>query len=221
MTLRTLAVTFVLVVAPAASAAPCAGFVDVDSTDAACPSVDWLRNRAITLGCSVPNSYCPIDPVIRLSMAAFLNRLGLALTDDVRYADATNASLDPDNPPATLCATTAAAITSYPRQADVVAAFSAQAGGTLANVDVRIVQSTDGGATWTPLTTHPAVTGGVQRWIDAATSRHGIPLAVGGTYRFGVAVSRSTSAASTGDLGSWTCQVKAVLRHRSGTSAPF
>jgi hypothetical protein len=38
--------------AQAAGAAPCAGFTDVDSTDAFCPNVEWLKNRAITLGCT-------------------------------------------------------------------------------------------------------------------------------------------------------------------------
>lgn len=60
-------------------AAPCAGFTDVDDTSPAhapfCANVEWIRNRGITLGCA-PGLYCPDDPVTRLQMAAFLNRLG-------------------------------------------------------------------------------------------------------------------------------------------------
>ena len=63
----------------AATAAPCAGFTDVDTDDPAkapfCNSVEWMKNRAITLGCS-STLYCPDDYVTRLQMAAFIYRLG-------------------------------------------------------------------------------------------------------------------------------------------------
>jgi hypothetical protein len=40
--------------------------------------VTWLKSRNVTLGCAA-NLYCPNDAVSRLSMAAFLNRLGNTL----------------------------------------------------------------------------------------------------------------------------------------------
>ena len=62
-----------------ASAAPCAGFTDVDTEDPTkapfCTSVEWMKNRAITLGCT-STLYCPDDYVTRLQMAAFMYRLG-------------------------------------------------------------------------------------------------------------------------------------------------
>jgi hypothetical protein len=69
---------FTLAPAPDANAAPCAGFTDVDDTSAFCPNVEWMKNRGITLGCA-PGLYCPSDPVSRLAMAAFMNRLGTYL----------------------------------------------------------------------------------------------------------------------------------------------
>lgn len=63
-------------------AAPCAGFGDVDDSSQFCVNVEWLKSRNITLGCSLSSGggslprYCPNDPVSRLAMAAFLNRLG-------------------------------------------------------------------------------------------------------------------------------------------------
>ena len=39
-----------------ASAASCAGFVDVDDASAFCANVTWIRNRGITLGCTA-NQY--------------------------------------------------------------------------------------------------------------------------------------------------------------------
>ena len=61
--------------APAAQAAPCAGFDDVDDASAFCGNVAWLKNRAITLGCTPATNYCPGAPVSRLAMAAFLKEL--------------------------------------------------------------------------------------------------------------------------------------------------
>ena len=64
----------------AASAAPCAGFTDVDDTSPFCGNVTFLRNRGVTLGCNTAGTlYCPGDPVSRLAMAAFMNRLADAL----------------------------------------------------------------------------------------------------------------------------------------------
>src|SRR5512134_17179 len=65
----------VIVWSPSSNAAPCAGFTDVDTSSSFCTNVAWIKNRNITLGCTA-TLYCPNDPVTRLQMAAFLNRLG-------------------------------------------------------------------------------------------------------------------------------------------------
>ena len=59
-----------------ASAAPCAGFTDVQDSSGFCIHIEWLKNRAITLGCTA-TQYCPADFVRRDQMAAFLYRLGV------------------------------------------------------------------------------------------------------------------------------------------------
>ena len=74
---RALAVLVALVALPA-SAAPCAGFVDVDDSSPFCANVVWMKTRSITLGCAA-NLYCPNDAVSRLAISAFLNRLGDAV----------------------------------------------------------------------------------------------------------------------------------------------
>jgi hypothetical protein len=56
------------------------GFTDVQDTDTICNSVQWLRNRQITVGCTSTTEYCPLNAVTRGSMALFLNRLGNAIT---------------------------------------------------------------------------------------------------------------------------------------------
>ena len=60
-------------------AAPCGGFTDVDDANPAhapfCDSVEWMKLRNITLGCTA-TLYCPDTLVTRLQMAAFMFRLG-------------------------------------------------------------------------------------------------------------------------------------------------
>lgn len=68
-------VTALMFGAAAAQAAPCAGFTDVEDTSGFCSSIAWMKNRAITLGCTA-TEYCPDAFVRRDHMAAFLYRLG-------------------------------------------------------------------------------------------------------------------------------------------------
>ena len=72
---RLAAGVFVCVLSGVVHAAPCAGFTDVDDANAFCTSIAWMKNRAITLGCTA-TEYCPADFVRRDQMAAFMYRLG-------------------------------------------------------------------------------------------------------------------------------------------------
>ena len=72
-----------------ATAQQCVGFSDVLVSGGSCPGVEWIKNRGITSGCPTPpgqppgSYYCPNDAVSRLAMAAFMQRLGKALTVEV------------------------------------------------------------------------------------------------------------------------------------------
>ena len=94
-----------LLLAPQASAAPCADFVDVDGASGFCANVEWLKNRQVTLGCATA-VYCPDAAVSRLAMAAFMNRLGTALTPALVDARGTPTALDLDAGPV-ICQTAA------------------------------------------------------------------------------------------------------------------
>jgi hypothetical protein len=72
--LRAFAAALALIALPAV-AAPCAGFTDVDDSSPFCTNVAWIKNRGITNGCAA-SVYCPNDAVTRLSLSAFMNRLG-------------------------------------------------------------------------------------------------------------------------------------------------
>ena len=73
----------------ASMAAPCGGFTDVDDaqyTEDFCAGPAWMRNRSVTLGCGL-NTYCPTQNVNRIQMAAFMKRLGDALTTKKLFVD--------------------------------------------------------------------------------------------------------------------------------------
>jgi hypothetical protein len=212
-----------LALVPPAFAAPCAGFTDVDDSSVFCPNVDWLKNRAITLGCTSATLYCPGAPVSRLSMAAFMNRLGKALTPVVLYKEAAGGPVDLDAPPTVVCDTAALPTATYPRTASASAILTAQLANPLANpaaLGIKILQSTDNGVTWTPVNALPASAGGAKTWVNATVFKGGLPLAPATNYRYGLRIERAVGF-GTGDLAAWNCQVKVFVTSQTGAAAPF
>ena len=135
-----------LVMAGPASAAPCAGFTDVDSASGFCPNVEWLKNRSITLGCTSATLFCPGDAVSRLAMAAFLNRLGNALQPEFLHGLESNAEAAV-NAGGVVCQTSAHAVASYHRIASATAMLYHQA-ATAQAVVAQLVYSLDNGGNW-------------------------------------------------------------------------
>ena len=216
----TLLLLATLVAPVTALAAPCSGFDDVDSTSVFCPSVDWIKNRGVTLGCTASSLYCPTQAVNRLSMAAFMNRLGVALTPVVVHAEASGGVLDFEAAPPTLCSTGQIPPAAYPRSGHASAIVGAQfdAPATLA---MRVVYSTDNGTTWTPANATPASAGGEERWVNATIATGDIAIAPGQPIRFGVRVQRDATGAGNADVVAWNCEIKTIVNTRTGTSAPF
>lgn len=204
------------IAAAPALALPCAGFTDVDSTSPFCGSVEWLKNRAITTGCTSATTYCPTDVVTRLSMAAFMARLGGALTPaNIR------ATSGVANAPATYnCQTQDFPVTDYPRRAVVNAAYSAVFDGA-ANYRIYIYASVDGGATWfipsgsavEPRTGVP----GAGIWSHVTHTLQ-YDLLVGFSYRFAV---RYDLVGSTANMTEGRCTVNAAFTNRISVSSPF
>jgi hypothetical protein len=198
-----------------AMAAPCVGFVDVDDTSPFCASVEWIRNRAVTLGCAA-NAYCPNDSVTRLQMAAFMNRLGTALTAQQLVAASTPGAVDLDAS-AVVCQTADFAITAFPRRAYVDLALAVRA---VADVDFAadLVVSMNGGAAWSPLNAVAnAASVPANQWANVADlgTRD---LSVGQTVRFGVRMSRLSGTANLVDS---RCNLRAVVTSRDGTVSPL
>jgi hypothetical protein len=201
-----------------ASAAACAGpssFADVLGTSGFCTSIEWLKNRAVTLGCNPAGTlYCPSDTVTREAMAAFMNRLGAALTPVVQYVDAAPTALGGFD-----CQTPDFAVTGYPRQAQALASISTQFDAA-ARFYGRIYFSTNGGVSWTNLNNnvvHRANTSGPAAWAHLSQQAI-LNLNVGTTYRFATFAAQEQTAAALTDA---RCTLTVRIENRNGASAPF
>jgi hypothetical protein len=205
-------------IAPASTAAPCAGFTDVDSTSPFCPNVEWIKNRSVTLGCSSATLYCPDSTVSRLAMAAFMNRLGAALTPvQVRVDDVTG-TIDLDVDPV-VCQTADFAVTDFPRRAyldvtmSLISAFDV-------NFAADLAYSTNAGATWTNVNTITNRSSVVaNRWNGASDIGY-LDLAVGQDIRWGVRMSRG-GVPGTADIADSRCQLRALIHSRDGSFSPY
>ena len=199
-----------------AAAAPCAGFDDVDNGSAFCPNVEWLRNRAVTLGCG-SSLYCPNDPVSRLAMAAFLNRLGTALTPVLLRRELASGAVDLDAN-VVVCQSDAFAVTGFPRRAIVDASLSAVMPGEQLVTAVPVV-STNNGTTWDPVTPVAAQLKLLPGQWNSTTNFGHAALDVGSSLRFGVRVART--GAGSADLSDSRCQLRVLIFSRDGASPPF
>jgi Pro-kumamolisin, activation domain/Bacterial Ig-like domain (group 1)/Subtilase family len=194
----------------AAGPPPCSAFNDVDITSIFCVNVEWIRNRSVTLGCQA-TLYCPLDAVTRLQMAAFMNRLGTALSAATFFVEAQPGAIDLDAEPV-ICQTSDFATGTFARRAFVDASFSGRSAAGI-GFAADAVASFDGGATWVPLAAvgnRAFSTAG--QWGHVRAS--GIAdLNPGETVRFGVWVSRGALPGSA-DLTDSTCKVRAAVGNR-------
>lgn len=214
-----------LAAAPNEARAQCAGFTDVASGSSFCPNVEWLKNRGITFGCTSTTLYCPNDPVTRLSMAAFMNRLGKALSPEVLFREvATGAIVIPTNPPVEVrCDTADSAAATYPRTAIVTGTLTGLADANAVAWRGFVVYSTDGGATWN------GTAGGVGLRASSGPGQWSgvdpngvVDLTPGLAYRFAIGVRRDDQlAGTTGNFADYRCLMTATIVNRNGTSTPF
>lgn len=206
-----------------ASAAACTGtppFTDVPQGSNYCTDAEWLKNRSVTLGCTSSTLYCPNDVVTRASMALFMQRLGTALSPEIRVTDANSGTIDLDGPaPIIACQTTDFAVTGYPRRAFITSTFTGNADAAL-QYQHEIYFSTDGGATWT-FTNGNINRNGTQgaQWVSSNTD-YIHDLDVGTTYRWGVRLGRQVGGGS-GNFVNSRCFVNVEVLNRTGTSSPF
>jgi len=206
-----------LLVAPV-HAQQCAGFADVSASDLFCPNIEWIKNRAITLGCG-PGIYCPADPVFRNQMAAFMSRLGAALTPaNVRVNSHSGAvSLTAS---AVVCAmSTDIAPATYPRTVISEFYLTGLASNPL-GVAATLVSSSDGGASWidvpavVPMRNETSTVG----WMQIV-SEGSLDLPVGTGIRFAARLART--GGGLGDFSDSWCQLAVRVVNRNSPTSPF
>jgi hypothetical protein len=210
-----------LTFAAGAARADCAGFTDVELTSSFCPNVEWLKNRNITTGCTAATLYCPTDNVTRLAMAAFMNRLGTALTPSTLFVEADSGAIANLTTEQFVCQTADFAVTGFPRRAIFNSTFSFTSNsGNAIDVSADPWFSLDSGATWSPANT----------FVGRATSNTGadwavavhagaLDLNVGASYRFALRLLKRGGVAT--GVATSRCHLLTEIQNRNGTSTPF
>jgi hypothetical protein len=150
-------------------------------------------------------------------MAAFMNRLGTALTGARLAVQAASGALDVDTDPV-VCVTGDFTATGAPRRAEVDAVFSATAAGDVGMALVPAV-SYDAGATWQDIVGNPDqahVKAG--RWHNFRTFAD-LDVVAGQTLRFGLHVDRAglTGGAQLTDS---RCNLLVRMGNSNGVSSP-
>ena len=207
-----------VVVSPVALSAPCADFTDVEDSHGFCANVEWIKNRSVTAGCTSATLFCPGNPVTRLQMAAFMNRLGTALTPLHLPVELSPGAIDLDLN-LVVCQTPDLVVDDFPRRAYLDATVNAR-GPTDVSVGADVVMSSNAGVNWT------ALNGASNRGLVAANQWSSLAdlgfadLVVGQTVRFGVRVSRGGGPPSA-DLSDSRCQLRVLVHSRNGSASPF
>jgi hypothetical protein len=149
-------------------------------------------------------------------MAAFMNRLGEALTPQQLVVDASPGAADLDAN-TVVCQTANFAVTGYPRRAYLDLAFAGMAPAAV-DLAANLVVSTNSGASWTQVTTL-ANRGSVPAngWGNLANIGTQ-DLTVGQNVRFGVRLNRVSGSA---DLSDSRCNLRVLVISRDGASSPF
>lgn len=212
-------------VSTGASAALCGGgsagtgFNDVQDTDVFCNSTQWMKNRAITLGCGAGTNYCPNDVVTRASMALFMNRLGNALTPKLvgrqTGTDATNMAPSLFTP---FCFGAALPAVNYPQ--------TARARGTIAipmtgpAVEMFLVMTLNGQPYQNMNSTAHRLTS-PSGTVRLSWSSNAVDVPPGVTVGFAIGLSNPAGSVGTLNLGAGICALEAEVVNRVTTSAPF
>lgn len=196
--------------------APCGDFPDVSTGDFYCSNVEWLRNRHVTLGCGA-GIYCPNDTVQRSAMAAFMNRLGTAISIVPSLAQGSLGALDPTASPR-VCEAAPIAAADYPRTVDANWFVTGLSTGALGYA-VRTVRSTDGGSTWVDLDGGLRSGTASARW-SALGGASAIDLAAGVELRLGIRIDRPAGGGSA-TFTQASCQLLVQMSNRNPASPPL
>ncbi|HVF63738.1 MAG TPA: hypothetical protein VNE58_07075 [Casimicrobiaceae bacterium] len=204
-----------------AAADPCTTstppFADVAATDFFCTNAEWLKNRAITLGCG-PNVYCPANFVTRGEMAAFLNRLGNVVTPTLVRQEANPGAINPSTP-TLVCTSPTIAAANYPRAALLDSTFSGLVDGAL-NYRHDLYYS-ENGAPFLPVWPNFNPRGGASAanvWVTSSLPA-AFDMLAGATYAFAIQIQREGVSPTV--FTSSRCFLTVATVSRTSTTTPF
>ena len=215
-----LLLAFVALLPAAARAQNCAGFTDITVFSPFCTNVQWMKNRAVTLGCGDGTTYCPDESVNRLQMAAFMNRVGNLLEPRVYYIAGTSGVGIPTDlaDPSFVCQTPDIPEVAYNREVHADGAFSFTSNGP-GLLQLIVFASFDSGVTWGPGPVNDGMVtvgmiGGVRGHASLTLERKQIPTNSTGKVRLAIRVVRGTNL-TTAQLTDWACQFQVVVTNRA------
>lgn len=200
----------------AAASADCSTFTDVAGNSPFCANVEWLKNRDVTLGCAA-GLYCAVNDVTRLAMAAFMNRLGTALTPIVIKREAQPGAVAL-TPASVACETSDYAVAKFPRRAYLDGVFMGQAANQT-EFGADLVATLDNGDTWIDVGVPGHATVAANQWANVRAIGS-LDLWVGETVRFAFRVTPGGGAGG-GALTDSRCTIRAIVRSRSVVNSPF
>ena len=213
--LTSLLAALALAISMSAQAAPCGGFTDVDGSNPGivpfCASVEWIRNRGVTLGCET-NLYCPSNNVSRLQMAAFLKRLGDVLIHRLVLHGQVVANLDLTSE-AAISMTNPQQPAAYERRAALSVSVSAASNGAgPATFAVIPVYTSDDGTTFNAGggQTAQATSADATTWVNVSNFSSAT-MDAGVAYRFAIIVQ---GVGGTTALANVRCTLSADIRHK-------
>lgn len=191
------------------TASNCGNFTDVFASDIYCGSVEWLRNRGVTLGCTA-TTYCPGDFVPRSQMALFMNRLGTALTPLPSLTQQTTGALAAA-PYWIVCSTGDVGAANHARTSINQWTFNATVSGLST---VYPVLSRDAGTTWFVYGPGLGIDGGGLRAVAGTANAD---IGAGETMRFALGV----IGPNGGTVAGSQCVHNAVMVNRNPADSPL
>jgi hypothetical protein len=204
-----------------AAAQNCDVFTDVLASDPICPSVQWLKNRGITTGCTA-TAYCPTNNVTRAQMALFMQRMGKAISP--AHVGATGgfaAPAAPLNPGQfqPLCISGNVAAANHPRAVRLRGYVTVPANGPLLNMFLIVDDNPPG--PWDNANTVALVVPTPSGQQNLAWASNVITLAPGTDYRFGIGLSNPAGSGGTLALGAGSCVLEGSIFNLNPDTAPF
>ena len=194
-------------------------FSDVLAGNPNCSSVEWLKNRAVTLGCG-GSLYCPADFVTRIQMALFMQRLADAVVQQPVFANLAPGalSLTAQSTANPLC-TAIVALVGWPRTLVVNGQGSFRMVSAQGEVGLQILYTLDGNTNnWLVATPNAQVASADSTSWGSVSNSAVIQVPAGAPVKLGVGVLTASGSANVADS---RCTLTGQIQSRTGSGTPF